>query len=160
MSTIYEYKIRRAVQDDIDQIRQLFYDTINNINVRDYNNEQIRLWSSGHLKIDRWNKSISEQYFIVCEIDKIVTGFASITDKGYLDFMYVHKDHQGKGIATAMLAELESFADSKGIKEIWAQVSITARPFFRSKGFEITKEFITKIEDVEFADAVMTKYRT
>ena len=160
MSTIYEYKIRRAVQDDIDQIRHLFYDTINNINVRDYNSEQIRLWSSGHLKIDRWNKSISEQYFIVCESDNIITGFASITDKGYLDFMYVHKDHQGKGIASAMLAGLETYADSKGIKEIWAQVSITARPFFRSKGFEITKEFITKIEDVEFADAVMTKYRT
>jgi putative acetyltransferase len=153
-------KIRRATSDDNDQIRQLFYETITNINVKDYNSEQIRLWSSGHLKIDRWNKSISEQYFIICESDCIINGFASITDKGYLDFMYVHKDHQGKGIASAMLAELETYADSKGIKDIWAQVSITARPFFRSKGFEITKEFITKIEDVEFADAEMTKYRT
>ncbi|HMS35260.1 MAG TPA: GNAT family N-acetyltransferase [Ignavibacteria bacterium] len=154
-----EFKLRRAVQNDNDQIRQLFYDTINNINVRDYSSEQIKLWSSGYLKIDRWKKSIAEQYFIVSESYKIVTGFASITDKGYLDFMYVHKDHQGKGIASAMLAELESFADSKGIKDIWAQVSITSRPFFKSKGFEITKEFITKIEDIEFADAVMTKYR-
>ncbi len=151
--------IRKATLEDNDQIRQLFYDTINNINVRDYNSEQIKLWSSGHLNIEKWNNNITEQYFIVCESNKTITGFASITDKGYLDFMYVHKDHQGKGIATAMLSELELFADTNNIKEIWAQVSITARPFFKSKGFRITKEFITKIENVEFADAIMTKYK-
>jgi len=152
-------KIRKATLDDTDQIRQLFYDTINNINILDYDSEQIKLWSSGHLKIDKWKKNISEQYFIVSESDGIITGFASITEKGYLDFMYVHKDHQGKGIATKLLAELEKFAGSLELKEIWAQVSITARPFFRSKGFEITKEFITRIEDVEFADAIMTKVK-
>ncbi len=151
--------IRKATLEDNDQIRQLFYDTINNINVRDYNSEQIKLWSSGHLNIEKWNNNITEQYFIVCESNKTITGFSSITDKGYLDFMYVHKDHQGKGIATAMLSELELFADTNNIKEIWAQVSITARPFFKSKGFRITKEFITKIENVEFADAIMTKYK-
>ena len=151
-------KIRKATLDDTDQIRQLFYDTINNINILDYDSEQIKLWSSGHLKIDKWKKNITEQYFIVSESDGIITGFASITEKGYLDFMYVHKDHQGKGIATKLLAELEKFAGSLELKEIWAQVSITARPFFRSKGFEITKEFITRIEDVEFADAIMTKF--
>ena len=152
-------KIRKATLDDTDQIRQLFYDTINNINILDYDSEQIKLWSSGHLKIDKWKKNISEQYFIVSESDGIITGFASITEKGYLDFMYVHKDHQGKGIATKLLAELEKFAGSLELKEIWAQVSITARPFFRSKGFEITKEFITRIDDVEFADAIMTKVK-
>lgn len=152
-------KIRKATLDDTDQIRQLFYDTINNINIRDYDSEQIKLWSSGQLKIDKWKKNISEQYFIVSESDGILTGFASITEKGYLDFMYVHKDHQGKGIATKLLAELEKFAGSLELKKIWAQVSITARPFFRSKGFEITKEFITRIEDVEFADAIMTKVK-
>jgi putative acetyltransferase len=152
-------KIRKATLDDTDQIRQLFYDTINNINIIDYDSEQIKLWSSGHLKIDKWKKNISEQYFIVSESDGIITGFASITEKGYLDFMYVHKDHQGKGIATKLLAELEKFAGSLELKKIWAQVSITARPFFRSKGFEITKEFITRIEDVEFADAIMTKVK-
>lgn len=152
-------KIRKATLDDTDQIRQLFYDTINNINIIDYDSEQIKLWSSGHLKIDKWKKNITEQYFIVSESDGIITGFASITEKGYLDFMYVHKDHQGKGIATKMLADLEKYADNLELKEIWAQVSITARPFFRSKGFEITKEFITRIEDVEFADAIMTKVK-
>ncbi len=149
--------IRKATLDDTDQIRKLFYDTINNINVRDYNSDQIRLWSSGHLKTDKWKKNITEQYFIVSESDGNITGFASITEKGYLDFMYVHKDHQGNGIATKLLTELEKFACSLKLKKIWAQVSITARPFFKSKGFEITKEFITRIEDVEFADAIMTK---
>jgi len=150
-------KIREATLEDTDHITQLFYDTINNINIRDYDSEQIRLWSSGKMNTEKWKKNITEQYFIVAESEGMITGFASITEKGYLDFMYVHKDHQNTGIATKMLEELERFADSLELKEIWAQVSITARPFFRSKGFEITKEFITRIENVEFADAIMTK---
>ena len=152
-------KIRRANANDVLEIAKLFHDTITNVNIKDYNEKQINIWASGHLNTDRWIKSISEQYFIVCEECNDITGFASITEKGYLDFMYVHKDHQGKGIATIMLGELEKFADENNVKEIWAHVSITARPFFKKRGYVIAKEFITKVEDAEFDDAIMTKAR-
>ena len=43
----------------------------------------------------------------IAEIENELTGFSSIEKNGYLDYMYVHKDHQGKGIAKNLLEEIE-----------------------------------------------------
>lgn len=150
-------KIRRAELKDTDQIRQLFYDTVTNINSKDYDDAQISVWASAYKDINKWSSKIQEQYFFVAEEDYKITGFGSITSEGYLDYMYVHKDHQGKGIASGLLKNLEIIAFENDVKEIRAEVSITARPFFRSKGFEITKTFITRLGEVEFEDCEMTK---
>ena len=151
-------KIRRAELKDTDQIRQLFYDTVTNINIKDYDTAQISVWASGYSDIKKWSSKIQEQYFFVAEQDNKITGFGSITSEGYLDYMYVHKDHQGKGIASELLKYLVQIAFDHDLREIRAEVSITARPFFRSKGFEITKTFITRLGEVEFEDCEMTKF--
>jgi len=151
-------KIRRAELKDTDQIRQLFYDTVTNINIKDYDTAQISVWASGYNDIKKWSSKIQEQYFFVAEQDNKITGFGSITSEGYLDYMYVHKDHQGKGIASGLLKYLVQIAFDHDLREIRAEVSITARPFFRSKGFEITKTFITRLGEVEFEDCEMTKF--
>lgn len=153
-------KIRRANNDDHPQIRQLFYDTITGVNKKDYSPQQITVWSAGYLPIEKWTTKIKEQHFFVAEIDKRVVGFASICNDGYLDYMYCHKDFQGQGIATALLNTLEEIAAELNLKEIWAHVSITARPFFKSKGFELTSVYTTVFDGVEFEDSTMTKVLT
>lgn len=150
-------KIRRAEPEDTDQIRKLFFDTVTNINCKDYDDEQISVWASAFNDIKKWSSKIQEQYFLVAEDENKITGFGSITSDGYLDYMYVHKDHQGQGIATGLLNNLEQNAFEHDVKEIRAEVSITARPFFRSRGFEISRTFITRIGKVEFEDCEMTK---
>lgn len=150
-------KIRRAEPEETDQIRTLFFDTVTNINCKDYDDEQISVWASAYNDIKKWSSKIQEQYFIVAEEENKITGFGSITSDGYLDYMYVHKDHQGQGIATGLLNNLEQNAFEHDVKEIRAEVSITARPFFKSKGFEISRTFITRIGKVEFEDCEMTK---
>ena len=47
--------------------------------------------------------------------------------------MFVHKDFQGKGIATMLLEEIERYAITAGIMRITSEVSLTARPFFEKK---------------------------
>jgi hypothetical protein len=54
-----------------------------------------------------------------------------------------------------LLKTLEQVADKFNVKEIWAEVSITAGCSLQSKGFEITKS-IQKVGDVKFEDT-MTK---
>lgn len=152
-------KIRRANISDCDEIRKLFYETIRSVNSKDYSPEQIEVWSAGTNRIERWTKAINEQHFFVAEIGEIIVGFASIKDDGYLDFMFVHKDFQGHGIATKLFGELEKVAEEKKLPKIWAHVSITARPFFARKGFELTEIFTTKLSEVEFEDSTMTKIR-
>lgn len=54
--------------------------------------------------------------------------------KGYLHSMFVHKDMQGKGVATQLLEEVEKMAVAYGVTEITSEVSLTARPFLNERG--------------------------
>jgi putative acetyltransferase len=100
--------IRIASIDDVDEIRQLFYDTITTVNLKDYSIQQTTAWAKGYQYTDRWKNSISTQYFIVDEREGMIAGFASLAVDGYIDMMYVHKDSQGKGIAKQLLHALET----------------------------------------------------
>ena len=150
-------EIQKAGNEDIDQIRLLFFETINHVNTKDYNSSQIEIWSAGYNDIPKWRKKLSEQYFIVAKINTLVVGFASIAPDGCLDYMYVHKNHQREGIATHLLEAIEKFVLENGLLEIWSDVSITAKPFFLRKGFNIIKTYSKEVNGIFFENTIMTK---
>lgn len=152
--------IRQATQNDLDAIIQLFSETIEVVNAKDYSAEQIRVWKAGASKQEKWLKKISEQYFLIAEIDKSLVGFGSIAHDGYLDFMYVSKDHQGRGVASEIYNSLEKFAVENGIGKIVSEVSITAKPFFEKKGFEVLQEQQVDIDGVQLRNYKMQKRLT
>src|SRR5436190_12844390 len=127
--------IRQANSYDVNQICLLFRDIVTYINSKDYNPEEINVWADSYKNIDGWKKNISEQYFLVATANDQILGFASITDSGCLDYLYIHKDFQRKGIAKKLLAEIERHAEKLSLKEISAHVSKTAKPFFEANGF-------------------------
>lgn len=149
--------IRRAEEKDIDELRYLYRDTVIYINSADYTPEEIEVWSDTFKYTAGLKRKISEQYFIVAEVDKIITGFSSIANDGYLDFMYVHKDYQRKGVAITLLTEIESHATRSGIKKIYSHVSKTARPFFEKYGYIKKGDNINKVNNIEFVNSVMVK---
>jgi putative acetyltransferase len=149
--------IRRAVPQDADQIAELYFNTVTNINKKDYTPKQIEIWAATSLNVDNWKRKVDEQFFFIAEIENEIAGFASVTNDGYIDFMYVHKDHQRKGVASALINKLEEIIQNLNIQEAWAHVSITARPFFRKKGFKVTELYTKSVMGVEFDDAIMRK---
>lgn len=150
-------EIGKAQSEDLDQIRLLFFETINHVNTKDYNSSQIEAWSAGYNNVSNWEKKLLEQYFVVAKINALIVGFASITPDGYLDYMYVHKNYQRKGIATELLKAIEKYVVETGLTEIWSDVSITAKPFFLSKGFKISKTYLKEFRGVYFQNTIMTK---
>ena len=104
------HKIRRATEEDLNDILRLFKSTVEAVNSKDYQPEQILVWKNRAICKDKWLEKIVDQYFIISINEFDVTGFASITKDGYLDFMYVSKDYQRMGIAKKLYRELETFA--------------------------------------------------
>lgn len=134
------YSLRRATLEDLAEIQQLFVETIETICSKDYSKEQIMVWTSSIENQEKWQKMIVNQYFILAiETDKIV-GFGSLENDDYLDVLYVHKDFQQKGIANFLYEILEKEAISKNATQLISDVSITAKPFFESKGFEVIQQ--------------------
>ena len=87
---------------DCEEMAKLFYDTVHEVNIRDYTAEQVNAWADGTVDRSAWDKSFTEHYTVVAAGNGVIIGFGDITEGGYLDRLYVHKDYQRKGIATAI----------------------------------------------------------
>ena len=150
-------KIRQANENDCEEIGKLYFDTVRTINAKDYSDKEIEIWSESGKNTYNWKRKISEQYFLVAEFGKKIVGISSIDEKGYLDYMYVHKDFQHMGIATRLLKEIEAKAIEQNNPEIWAYVSITANPFFEKYGYVFSGTKIITVRGVEFVDRIMKR---
>jgi putative acetyltransferase len=150
-------EIIQADKSNVAEITELFYNTIQNINIKDYPQDEIEDWSSWHSDTDKWIDKINEQYFTVAKNNKTIVGFGSLAKDGYLDFMFVHKDYQRQGIASALLTELEKRAIEQKNDLIYSDVSITARGFFENNGFKVEKQQLKKSKKKELINFRMIK---
>lgn len=150
-------KIRRYEPEDLGQITALFYDTVHAVNAADYAPEQLDAWADGAPDLDRWNGSLLAHHSLVAvEGRDLIVGFGDIDGTGYLDRLYVHKDRQGLGIATALCDRLERAVDAPVIT---THASITARPFFEGRGYRVLREQRVERHGVQMTNYVMEKRR-
>ena len=136
-----DFTIREAQQTDTIALKELFQNTVLAVNSKDYSQAEVEDWASCGDDLSNIEEMIKTHYFIVAVNQQSqIVGFSSITSQGYLHSMFVHKDFQGKGIATMLLEEIERYAITAGIMRITSEVSLTARPFFEKKGYIVKEE--------------------
>lgn len=70
--------------------------------------------------------SFSKHDTIVAVMNFTIVGFGGVGKTGYLDRLYVHKEHQGKDIAKNICNALEAVCQADIIT---THASITAKPF-------------------------------
>lgn len=150
--------IRLAKLDDLTEMQRIFVDTITTVCSSDYDEQQIRVWVSGVNNTERWKKIIVEQYVIVADKGDKILGYGTLNNESYIDLLYVHKDHQGQGIAQLLLDEITKEARQLGQTKLNSDVSKTARPFFAKNGFVQLSEQTNIREGVELINYKMTKH--
>jgi len=154
----HKVTIRKYESTDAKALADIFYHTIHRINIRDYSEEQVNAWApSSSLELDGWKHKWSKLAPIVAVIGNKVVGFAEFESKGHIDCFYVHHEYQGRGVGTILMEAIEDEANRKNIHLIYAEVSITAKPFFESKGFHVSKEQRVIIRGCELINFVMEK---
>lgn len=152
------FTIRAAQQSDVIELRDLYKNTVLEVNSRDYSQEEVEDWASCGDDLSNIGKMIETHYFIVAVDQRLqIAGFSSITSQGYLHSMFIHKDFQGKGIATLLLKEIEQYAIANGIMRITSEVSITARPFFEKWGYTVEVEQKRKANQLYLTNYWMAK---
>ena len=191
--------LRKYTPSDCAALAALFYETIHTVNARDYPQEQLDAWADGHVDLDAWNESFlaHNTYVAVQECDgaddidsrtsdstdtapgktggspasTLIIGFGDMDDTGYLDRLYVHKDYQGRGVATAICDRLEEdFCLSRGRllqnsavqkrknDTFTTHASITARPFFEKRGYTVVKAQQVVRKGISIRNYIMRKH--
>lgn len=147
--------IRDYQPSDCKEITELFYNTVHTVNAKDYTKEQLDVWATGQVDLEKWNQSLQEHYSIVAIENEVIVGFGDIDKTEYLDRLFVHADYQGKGIATGICNQLEQTIQGN----ITTHSSITAKPFFEKRGYRVIKEQQVERQGIFLANFIMEKDR-
>lgn len=128
--------IRLYLPSDLESTIEIFLRAICEVSSRDYSPGQIEAWAKVEDR-DKWGARRLSRPTWIAEIDGKAAGFADLTADGCLDMMFVHPEFQRRGVASRLLARAQDEAGKLGIDEIHTEASLTARPFFEARGFQV-----------------------
>ncbi len=160
LTTHSSIQIRRYQDEDAEFLSQIYYHTIHTINAKDYTKEQIDAWApwSSVQDYSGWKQKLEKIVPYVAVINDTVVGFAEFESNGHIDCFYVHHDFQGCGVGSALMAAIDQEVRSKALSRVYAEVSITAKPFFERKGFNVVKQQSVTLRGVQLTNYIMEKY--
>ena len=135
-------KIRQMKGEDGAETLRLFQDTVRAVCAGDYSPAQLRAWI-GERSLRDWTGSFFTEgrRALVAEEGGEIVGFADMTQDGYFDRLYVHKNFQRRGIAAALADALE---EGCAASSFTVYASVTARGFFEKRGYVLVRENIVE----------------
>jgi putative acetyltransferase len=128
-------QIRRFEPADLDEILRLFRDTVRTVNRRDYSAEQVAAWAPDAPDREAWLARLAAPWTLVAPESGVIVGFGQLRPDGRVDLLYVHADHQRRGIGRLLVERMVELAQTEAMQTLTVEASITARPFFERQGF-------------------------
>ena len=150
-------EIRRFESGDEETLGTLFYYTVRKICINDYTDAQVSAWAPNIYVAEDWNKKIALLNPFIVLLDGQVVGYADLQPDGYVDHFFCHWQHQGKGVGTALMQQLIAEGARNFNHRLYANVSLTAKPFFERHGFIVAKQQSVNIRGQTLTNFLMEK---
>ncbi|ART62275.1 GNAT family N-acetyltransferase [Kushneria marisflavi] len=148
-----DFCIRDYRTGDADTTLTIFQRAVREVASQDYTPAEIEAWA-GHIDRNVWANSLERQFTRIATRGDTPAGFASLTDHGHLDMLFVSPEHQRCGVASRLLSTAEQAARQRGIIRLTTEASLNALPFFQAQGFEIVKA-----QEIERRGQILRNYR-
>ncbi|WP_172840458.1 GNAT family N-acetyltransferase [Virgibacillus phasianinus] len=150
-------ELKRFESNRINEVITLFRETILTVNTKDYSKEQVEEWANNRHTVDEWVNRLDTSLTYIALINDKIVGFGNMTDEGLVDLLYVHKNHQAEGIGSMLVTQLEADAKRQNFNCITTEASITAKPFFLSKGYFVHQKQLKLIAGTRLTNYKMVK---
>ncbi len=150
--------IRRYNDDDLESVVKLFTETVHQVSIHDYSSEQVAAWAPQLPDLGHWRERLARVTLWVADSGSRLLGFCGLGADGHIDLLYTDYRFQRQGVARSLYRQIETEACSRGARRLFAEASITARPFFASMGFGIIHEQMVEVRGICFKNYAMEKY--
>jgi putative acetyltransferase len=149
--------IRDYRRSDVAAIAHLFFETVRSVNLQDYSEQQVHAWAPEVPDAEIWHSRMSQRCTLVAEEHGEVIAFAELERDGHLDMFYCRKDAIRRGVGRFLYEAVELKAVTLGLERIFAEVSLTAVPFFEHCGFSILQKQVVSRGLIELSNFKMEK---
>ena len=139
---------------DAAALTNLFRSSVREIASRDYTAAQIRAWAPDGIDTVQFGRRCEAKSTWVAELEGRIAGFSDLEPDGHIDMLYVHPNFVRLGVARALLEHIEETAQINGLRRLYTEASLTARPIFEVMGFRMVVP-----QTVTIRGESMTNYR-
>jgi putative acetyltransferase len=129
-------ELRQATVEEAAAIVELHARTVREVNGRSYSEAEIEAWLA-HSSLERTRERIALGGVLVAVGScGAIVGFADRSGDR-IAALYVAADHQGEGIGSRLLEQLEEDARREGVRTLTAHSTTTAVGFYQRRGYEV-----------------------
>ncbi|HVX34799.1 MAG TPA: GNAT family N-acetyltransferase [Hyphomicrobium sp.] len=152
-----DFPLRPFLPADTMALRDLFAQSIEELTVDDYDEDQRLAWAASAEDAAEFRTRLGEMLTLVVHLDGEYLGFGSLKDNKTIDMLYVHPDFAGEGIGSAIADALEKIAGARGAEALTVDSSDTAVPFFERRGYTAVRRNSVPRDDQWLSNTTMIK---
>ncbi len=149
--------IREYQPEDATHLWDLFFNTVRNVNIQHYSQVQVEAWAPSEFSMEVWQNKMDKIRPFVVELEGVVVGYTDLQESGLIDHFFCHHEYQGRGVGRQLMLHVLDLAKQKGLKRVFSEVSITARPFYEHFGFSVVNEQTIEVRGQTMNNFVMEK---
>ena len=143
-------KLRVFQPSDLEAVRQLIHATIETSYTGVYPSRAVQFFRHHHTA-DRILERHAKGRVVVVWREGALVGTGAILGD-HIMAVFVHPDHQRRGIGTALMGDLEEAARAAGRRRVHLDVSLPSRPFYESRGYTSMESRSIDVGDGERLD--------
>ena len=128
-------RIREFQPGDEKTLRAVFLSSVHELASGEYSQEQRDAWAPRDHDEREWSTRIQRLQPLVAEMEGALVAYADLQPSGYIDHFYVAGSRARRGVGSALMEHIHATALARRMSELWADMSLTAEPFFAKWGF-------------------------
>ena len=149
--------LRQITTKDQLELKKVYFDSIQSLDEKIYNQEQKRAWSSQAWYNPNFDKSIIKGKGCLISKKGIIIAFATRYPADRIALFYCKGNFQRKGYGSKLLQKLEDEAKNEGLDSLSTEASLISYKLFLKNGWEIIRKEKVIINNIFFERYKMTK---
>ncbi len=137
-----KYQIAKATSSDLPLMQRLFYQTVTNYGSKIFTKDEIKIYSRLATNKIYWLNKFENAYIYNAKLNGEIIGSFSMSASGNIEYVFVHQNYQGQGIAKNLYRTIEEVARNSNITTLTTQINLLTRLFFENQGFDIVKNAV------------------
>ena len=145
-----------TIKDQI-ELKKVYFDSIQSLDEKIYNNDQKRAWSSQAWNNPNFDKSIIKGKGWLISEKGIIIAFATRYPNNRIALFYCKGKYQRKGYGSKLLHKLEDEAKKEGLNTLSTEASLISYELFLKNKWEIIRKEKVNINNIFFERYKMIK---